>query len=158
MNYRSTTESLLLLIDFSRSSMLQCFFALLSATPPKAIFYFIRLPKSIFIDALSYSYYKSTTKHWRIVKYWLGYRYTPFCMNKKLTESPWGIRRLRSKPINRIQENQNHKTTCLVYHPDKFGDIRYCDKWDLMLLVSHILSYNDLPKWSCDFIVGSPSP
>ena len=43
-------------------------------------------------------------------------------------------------------------------YPDKFGDIRYCDKGDLMCLFCPVTSNNNLLKWSCGFTIGSLSP
>ena len=85
----------------------------------------------------------------------------------KQTRSWWRLRQLRSKPTHRIGENQNHKTTrlrlqrweilALSHHSGNFGDNRYCDKSDLMFLISHVTPHNHLFKWSFDFMIGSPS-
>ena len=89
----------------------------------------------------------------------------------KLIRSRWQFRRLPSKPINRIRENQNHKTTWLKSHvtlrseplavshqADKFGNNKHCGKSYLLFLICHVISHNHSFKWSCDFIVGIPSP
>ena len=70
-----------------------------------------------------------------------------------------------------MRENQNHKIMWLKdYVTLKVGGSRSksppwqvsgrkrsCDKWDLMLLISHITSHRNLFKWSYDFMVESPS-
>ena len=83
------------------------------------------------------------------------------------TRSWWRLRRLRSKPINCIRENKIHTATWLKSHDfkggtltpwhDKFDDNRYCYKLDLMFLICQFASHNDFFKWSCNFMVGSPS-
>ena len=46
----------------------------------------------------------------------------------------------------------------VCHHPDKFGDHRHCDNWDLTFLICHQTSRNHLLKWQCDFKGGSPLP
>ena len=46
------------------------------------------------------------------------------------------------------------RASCSKYHHDNIDDIKYCDKWDLVLLLCHITSYNHLFKWSYNFSFG----
>ena len=46
------------------------------------------------------------------------------------------------------------RASCTKYHRDNIGDNKYCDKWDLMLLLCHITLYNHLFKWSYNFLFG----
>ena len=72
------------------------------------------------------------------------------------TRSHWRHRRLRSEPTNCIGENQNHKTTqlkllmvetsCSKSPLWQFGDNKYCDKSDLVLLICYVTSHNPLFK------------
>ena len=81
----------------------------------------------------------------------------PVTIGRKIARSRWWLRRLHSKTINRIRGNQNHMTSWellrVSHHLDKFSDNGYFDKWNLMFLICHVTSHNDLFKWSCDFMI-----
>ena len=78
---------------------------------------------------------------------------------------------MRSRLANCVRENRNQDLVikgsfdfkggsvfAVNHHPNKFRDNRYCDESDLMFLICHMISHNLLPKYSCDFMIGSPSP
>ena len=92
--------------------------------------------------------------------------------NAITTRSWWQTRHLHSKPTDFITENKNRSTInrekrfmwlsgwkllALSHYPEKIGDNRYCDIWDLMFSIRHLTSYNHLFKLSNCFMAGDPS-
>ena len=73
------------------------------------------------------------------------------------TRSWWRLRCLRSKIANRIRINQNHKTKSIKGHvPLSF--LQWVINLTSLVTKGNVTSHNNLFKWPCDFMVGSPSP
>ena len=80
----------------------------------------------------------------------MSYENNFFMRQHKITRSRWRLRSLRSKPTNRIRENQNLKATWLKKQrklfiisnpPVRLCDNRHCDKEDITLLIDQLTSH-----------------
>ena len=43
------------------------------------------------------------------------------------------------------------------HHPDKSCDHNYCDNGDIILLICHVTTREQMFKWLCEFMSGRPT-